>query len=300
MSELCQVLNVSRSAYYDWGSPRARLRQRQDEQLSPSIEQIFNDHQRRYGARRIEAELKSCTPPGDLPRCGRRRVARLMAEMGLKAIGPKSFKPRTTDSRHQLGYSSNLILELPPLDTINQLWVADISYIPLIDQKFLYLALVMDRYSRRIIGWDLQDHMREPLVFAAFSAAIRLRQPPPGVIHHSDRGGQYAGSAYRRAMHRARMRQSMNRADSCYDNAFIESCFGTIKTELQMKAYAHANSAHHEIRDYIGYYNTRRRHSSLDYLAPEVFEQISKNGSTHPARSDCGGYPESPRHPIVR
>ena len=121
-----------------------------------------------------------------------------MDEMGLVAIQPKSFKPRTTDSRHSLGYSPNLLLDAPPPDGINQLWVGDITYVPLVGGDFLYLAMLMDRFSRRIVGWDLQDHMRESLVLAALRAAIALRQPRPGLIHHTDRGGQYAGAEYRK------------------------------------------------------------------------------------------------------
>jgi len=129
--------------------------------------------------------------------CGRRRVGRLMHEMGLVAIQPKSFKPQTTDSRHNLGYSPNLLIDAPPPDGINQLWVGDITYVPLAGGDFLYLAILMDRFLRRIIGWDLQDHMRESLVLAALQAAIALRQPSPGLIQHTDRGGQYAGAGYR-------------------------------------------------------------------------------------------------------
>ena len=133
--------------------------------------------------------------------------------------------------------------------------------------------MLMDRFSRRIVGWDLQENMQETLVLAALEAAIRSRQPPPGLIHHSDRGGQYAGAAYRRMLARAAMPQSMSRADDCYDNAFMESCFGTLKTELEMKPYESPPIARKEVPEYIRYYNTRRRHSALDYLTPEAFEQ---------------------------
>jgi transposase InsO family protein len=203
-------------------------------------------------------------------------VKRLMDEMEMVAIQPKSFKPRTTDSRHALGYSPNSLLDVPPPKRINQLWVGDITYVPLTGGDFLYLALLMDRFSRRIVGWDLEDHLREPLVLAALRAAIRLRRPPPGLVHHTDRGGQYAGSEYRSMLARARMSQSMSRADNCYDNAFMESCFGSLKTELEMRAYANDRIARKEIPDYIRYYNTRRRHSALEYLTPEEFETSSQ------------------------
>jgi putative transposase len=151
----------------------------------------------------------------------------------------------------------------------------DISYVPLQGGSFLYLAMLMDLYSRRIVAWELRDHMRESLVLAALREAIALRDLRAGLIHHSDRGGQYAGKKYRGVLERAEICQSMSRADSCYDNAFMESCFGTIKTELEMECYENERLARREIRAYIRYYNTRRRHSSLDYLTPEEFETRS-------------------------
>jgi transposase InsO family protein len=194
--------------------------------------------------------------------------------MGLVAIQPKSFKPRTTDSRHALGYSPNLLVDASPPDGVNQLWVGDITYVPLVGGEFLYLAMLMDRFSRRIVGWDLQDHMRQSLVLAALRDAIATRRPKPGLIHHTDRGGQYAGAEYRRVLARAGMPQSMSRAENCYDNAFMESCFGTLKTELEMKPYPNEHPARKEIPDYIRYYNTRRRHSALGYLTPEAYEAM--------------------------
>ena len=130
----------------------------------------------------------------------------------------------------------------------------------------------MDLYSRRIVAWDLQPHMRESLVLGVLCEAITLRQPPTDLIHHTDRGGQYAGRAYRRVLARAGMRQSMSRADSCYDNAFMESCFGTMKTELELDAYESAPAARREIGGYIRYYNTRRIHSALGYRTPAALE----------------------------
>lgn len=269
MSVLCQSLNVSRSAYYAWRQEGVTARKRHDDRLRPMVRGIFREHRRRYGARRIAAELSARNEP-----CSRRRIRRLMDELELVAIQPKSFKPRTTDSRHSLGYSPNLLLDAPPPHGINQLWVGDITYVPLLGGEFLYLAMLMDRFSRRIVGWDMQEHMREPLVLAALRAAIGLRQPRPGLIHHTDRGGQYAGVQYRSVLARAGMAQSMSRAEDCYDNAFMESCFGTLKTELEMEVYPNAHLARTEIPDYIRYYNTRRRHSALGYLTPEAFEAM--------------------------
>ena len=267
MSALCQTLGVSRSAYYAWRRHACSPRGREDNRLKPMIRSIFRQHKRRYGARRIAVELAAGGQS-----CSRRRVGRLLQQMNLVAIQPRSFQPRTTDSRHTLGYSPNLLIDAPPPAGLNRLWVGDITYVPLMEGEFLYLALLMDLYSRRIVGWDLQDHLQESLVLAALRAAIASRQPPPGLIHHTDRGGQYAGTLYRGLLARARMLQSMSRADDCYDNAFMESCLGTLKTELEMKPYRSSQFARKEIPDYIRYYNTRRRHSALDYRTPAEFE----------------------------
>jgi putative transposase len=271
VSVLCETLGVSRSAYYAWRHHESSPRGREDNRLKPMIRAIFRENRRRYGARRITKDLLARSAA-----CSRRRAGRLMRQMGLVAIQPRSFKPRTTDSRHTLGYSPNLLVDAPPASRLNQRWVGDITYVPLSGGDFLYLALLMDLYSRLIVGWDLQDHMQESLVLATLRAAIALRQPPPGLIHHTDRGGQYAGTLYRGLLARARMRQSMSRADDCYDNAFMESCFGTIKTELEMKPYRSEQVARKEIAAYIRYYNTRRRHSALNYMTPEEFERALK------------------------
>jgi transposase InsO family protein len=267
VAALCDVLGVCRSAYYAWRQSQPSTRQLADNLLRPQVRSIFWEHRRRYGARRIRAELAA---RGET--CGRERVARLMDEMGLVAIQPRSFQPRTTDSRHTLGYSPNLLIDAPPPDGINQLWVGDITYVPLAGGEFLYLALLLDRFSRRIIGWDLQDHMQEALVLGALRAALAERRARPGLIHHTDRGGQYAATRYRDVLARAAMLQSMSRAENCYDNAFMESCFGSLKTELEMKPYPNAHIARKEIPAYIRYYNTRRRHSALGYVTPAAFE----------------------------
>lgn len=222
VSVVCQTLNVSRSAYYDWRKGATGPRQHEDSHLKQLIDEVFWDHKRRYGARRIAKELEATGRA-----CSRRRVRRLMEEMDLVAIQPRSFKPRTTDSAHALGYSPNLLIGAKPPAGVNQIWVGDISYVPLMSAEFVYLALLMDRFSRHIVGWELLDHVQETLVLSALRSAIAFRQPKPGLIHHTDRGGQYAGRQYRQVLQRARMQQSMNRANDCYDNAFMESCFGT-------------------------------------------------------------------------
>ena len=237
--------------------------------MTSLVRALFWKHRRRYGARRIADDL------ADLGLvCSPRRVGKILKNQGLRAIQPKSFVPKTTDSRHRLGYSPNLILDTPEPSGINQLWVGDITYVPLRDGAFCYLATLMDRYSRDIAGWDLQETMTDELTLAALRRAIRDRQPPAMLVHHTDRGGQYASVGYRAVLRRAAMRQSMSRAANCYDNAFMESCFGTIKTELEMTEYENCASARADIASYIAYYNTERRHSSLDYLNPTQFETL--------------------------
>jgi putative transposase len=268
---VCEVLGVSRSAFYAWREREPNRHERRDAELTPLVRAIFWKHRRRYGARRIAEEL------ADLGECcSPRHVAKILKNQGLRAIQPKSFVPKTTDSRHALGYSPNLLLDAPPPTDIDQLWVGDISYVPLRGGVFCYLAMLMDRFSRYIVGWHLAETMTEDLVLAALTMAIRARQPPTGLIHHTDRGGQYAGSRYRAVLRRAALRQSMSRADNVYDNAFMESCFGHIKTELQMAEYEHQQAARHEIGDYIDYYLTERKHSSLGYLTPHQFELASR------------------------
>lgn len=267
VGEVCQILDVSRSAYYAWKRATPTQREEDDLELAPLVRAIFHRHRRRYGTRRIVEELQ------DMGRvCGRRRVAKLLQNQGLKAIQPKSFKPRTTESHHRLGYSPNLLLDFEGPHDVNQLWVGDITYIPIRGGPFSYLATLMDRFSRCIVGWQLAEDMTEMLVRDALKAAIRTRQPGPDLIHHTDRGGQYAGAEYRGVLRRAAMQQSMSRADNCYDNAFMESCFGTFKTELEMTEYENHVTALKEIRSYIAYYNLHRKHSAIGYLAPVQLE----------------------------
>lgn len=266
MSQVCEVLDVSRPAFYAWQRGDATVHEKQDQRLMPLIRVIFRKHRRRYGARRIAAELRdqgvACSP---------RRVSKLLKIQGLTAIQPKSFQPKTTNSQHRLGYSPNLLMDAETPKGINEVWVGDITYVRLRGGLFAYLALLMDRYSRRLVGWHLGEDMTERLVVTALRAAIRGRAVPPGLIHHTDRGGQYAGGQYRGMLRRAGIRQSMSRADNCYDNAFMESCFGTLKTELEMTEYEHYQAAKHEVQQYIRYYNFDRKHSALGYVTPEQF-----------------------------
>jgi transposase InsO family protein len=273
VTAVCEVLGVSRSGFYAWREERESVRARRDRELMPLIRDIFWRHRRRYGARRIAQELSALQEP-----CGVTRVARLLKTQGLQAIQPKSFRPRTTESRHRLGYSPNLLRGRAAPRGVDEVWVGDITYIPLTGGRFGYLSLLMDLYSRRIVSWEFSESMTEPLVLSSLRTAIASRQPAAGLIHHTDRGGQYAGRRYRGVLRRAGMRQSMSGAGNCYDNAFIESCFGTIKTELELTEYADAAEAAHELSSYVHYYNVERRHLSLGYVTPVEFEtqQVSR------------------------
>ena len=214
VTHLCDALNVHRNGYYQWIGSSENTYQIQDLKLTPMVQDIFFQHRRRYGARRISIELKE---RGES--CSRSKARKIMEQTGLVAIAPKSFKPRTTESRHRLGYSPNLLLEGIEVEKMNQVWVGDITYIPL-GNTFAYLAMLMDLHTRKIIGWSLDLNMEEPLVIASLKQAIKARQPSPKLIHHTDRGGQYAGKKYRKIISRSQMLQSMSRAGDCYDNAF--------------------------------------------------------------------------------
>jgi transposase InsO family protein len=266
-SQVCDVLDVSRSGFYAWRRSSLSFREAKDQELTPIVLEIFWTHKRRYGARRIAAELRRRDTL-----CGVGRVARLLKTQGLQAIQPKSFQPKTTESRHRLGYNDNLLADAPAPTAIDQVWVGDITYIPLRTGQFGYMSILMDLYSRRIVGWSYQAAMNDELVIEALQAAIRARQPAPGLICHSDRGGQYASKRYRAILRRAAMRQSMSGADNCYDNAFMESCFGTLKTELQLEDYPDHAEARRELEEYVRYYNFDRLHSSLGYVTPHEFE----------------------------
>lgn len=263
------MLDVSRSGFYTHRHHQLGPRRQRDLELLPLIDRIFWEHKRRYGTRRIFAELRARGQ-----RCSRDQVARLMRELDLLAIQPRSFQPRTTDSRHTLGYSPNLMPEVGIPTHVNQVWVGDITYLPMKSGDFLYLAVLMDRWSRRLVGWAIDDHMEESLVLTALRAAIQRRQPHAGLVHHTDRGGQYAGANYRAVLKRSSMNQSMAKADDDYGNVFMESCFGTIKRELELKSFDHQLDAKRQVLPYLdSYYNYQRRHSALAYMTPVEFEQ---------------------------
>jgi transposase InsO family protein len=244
-----------------------------NEKLLPLIAQIHEHGRGTYGSPRVTQELKRRHEG-----CGRHRVARLMRQTGLRGLQKRSFRPRTTDSKHELPMAPNRLKQAPkPLEP-NRAWVADITYIATA-QGWLYLAAVMDLYSRKIVGWALADHLKSSLPQEALSRAIRNRQPSPELLHHSDRGVQYASNDYRTLLQSNQMLRSMSAAGNCYDNAAMESFFSTLKTELLHRqvwhSYAEVKLA---IFDYIEtFYNRRRLHSALAYQSPAEFEAHAQN-----------------------
>lgn len=260
-------MQVSRSAYYQHLEPKQP--NGQEQQMEEQIVDVFTAHKRRYGIRRICAELKE-----KQIRVGKHRCRRIMKQQGLKAIQPRSFVPRTTNSRHPYPISPNLLLGRERPLKPNEVWVGDITYIPLTKGRWAYLSVWMDLYSRRIVGWHLEGHMREELVITALRKALQIRTITPGLILHSDRGGQYAGGGFRKLLMKRKIVQSMSRADDPYDNAFMESYFSRLKAELlENGMFEDLEDARTEIFEYIEmYYNTNRRHSALNYQSPTQYE----------------------------
>lgn len=268
--QVCAVLGEPRSSFYEAATPTAT--QVADAKLGDLIEIIFRHHRRRYGYRRLAQELSdrgmTCAPA---------RVRRLMAQRGLRALQPKNFVPKTSDGRADKP-SPNLLCDLPLPELPNQVWAGDITFIPT-SAGWLYLAVIIDLCSRRIVGWSLADHLRSDLVLAALNQALQTRSTQK-TIFHSDRGSQYGSTCFRHALTQAGLRQSMSARANPYHNAWTESFIGTLKHEmLQGGCFDTAADARTEIFEYIeGYYNTHRKHSSLGYKTPVQFEaQLSAN-----------------------
>jgi transposase InsO family protein len=272
---MCRLAAVSRAGFYRFLAERHP--HQQDMEVRAAIQQIVVDHRRRYGYRRVAAELRR---QGMV--VNRKKVQRLMEEDNLLAVQPKAFVT-TTESRHELEVCLNLARRLK-LTGINQLWVADITYIRL-RQQFVYLALVLDAFSRRVVGWELSTRLGAPMAVAALNKAILERQPPPGLVHHSDRGVQYASDAYVRILQQQQMIPSMSRPANPYDNAFCESFIKTLKREeIYAGCYQDIDDLRGHMEEFIDrYYNRLRLHSALGYRTPEEFE-----ASTAPAAASPG------------
>jgi putative transposase len=263
----CAALSVSTSGYYAWKSRKASPRQRRDLVLLAHIRSQFSTSNETYGSPRMHVELNE-----DGLAVGRHRVARIMRENDLKARQKTRFK-KTTDSDHGGPIAINVLDQDFAADGPNEKWGVDISYVWTAD-GWLYLAIVLDLFSRRIVGWAMSDRMKRGLAMEALLRAITLRRPRPGLIHHSDRGSQYCSGDYQKLVRRHGLVPSMSGRGNCYDNAMVETVFKTIKSELVWRvSFASRWQASNAIGEYIeGFYNPRRRHSSLGYKSPAAFE----------------------------
>lgn len=268
IQKMSRALGVSRSGYYAHALKPARARRVRDEQLKPKIRRAFVHNKGNYGSPRIAIEMRR-----EGERCGKNRVARLMREQGLRAKCKRRWRPRTTQTDPALAVAPNLLAEVPKPAAPDQVWVSDITCLPT-REGWHYLAVTMDLFSRRVLGWATARTLHTPLVSKALERAIALRGRAPGLIHHSDRGCQYASSRYRQDLRSAGITASMSRKGNCYDNAAIESFFATLKTEALKPAIADSRR-HAELMvfDYIEtFYNPRRIHSGIGCKSPMEFE----------------------------
>lgn len=266
---MCQVLDVNLSGYYAWrGRPESK-HAREDDVLQEKIWFYFERSRGTYGALRLKADLAE----EDGLRVSRRRIGRLMNTANLKVRCKRKFRT-TTRSKQEQPVAENLLNRDFSASRPNQKWVTDITYLPCTD-GWLYLATVMDLYSRKIVGWAMHDRLETVLVTEALQMALSRRQPGAGLLHHSDRGSQYASVAYRQALQRLEAVQSMSRKGDSWDNSVQESFFATLKTELALsKARGTRASTRTEVFEWIEvFYNRQRHHSSLGYRSPLAFEQ---------------------------
>ena len=268
---MASFLNVSRSSYYAWliGIPSAH--ELRDRELTAQIKRIFEEKRKQYGSPRMYKELYDTEYS-----CARSRVARIMRENGLVGRKKRRYKV-TTDSAHNYPIAPNLVNQNFSVESINQCWISDITYIGT-HEGWLYLCSILDLCSRRVIGWSMANHMRAELAIDALDMAVLHRNPPEGLIFHSDRGIQYASTSFREKLKSYKMIQSMSRKGNCWDNAPAESFFSTLKME---EVYIHnkyrtREEARKSIFEYIEvFYNRQRSHSFLDYMSPVQYEEFS-------------------------
>jgi len=274
---MCRVLRVSRAGYYAWRRRATPARAVADAALTTVITMIHDTSRRTYGSPRVHAELRA-----QGTRIGRKRVARLMRYAGLVARCRRRFVV-TTDSSHAQPIAANQLDRRFAIDAIggpDRVWASDITYLPT-REGWLYLAVVLDLGSRRVVGWAMRHTLAEELTLAALTMALAQRRPGPGVLHHADRGSQYAGHRYRQLLAAHGMLCSMSKKGDCWDNAVVESFFATLKTELVVGAdWPTREAGRAAVFEYVEvWYNRRRLHSSLGYLTPMTYElmQATKN-----------------------
>jgi transposase InsO family protein len=271
IERMCMLAEVSRAGFYRW--LRGKAPQDEAMEVRAAVQQVVLEHRRRYGYRRVSAELRRRGMA-----VNHKRVARIMREDNLLAVQPRAFVV-TTDSQHKLEVYLNLAARLK-LTGINQLWVADITYIRL-RREFVYLAVVLDGWSRKVVGWELGRTLAAELPLAALDKALSERKPPPGLVHHSDRGVQYASNEYVTILGQHQMISSMSRPANPYDNASCESFMKTLKQEeIYANEYQDIDDLRANIEEFIDkYYNCQRLHSALGYRPPEEFERVAQTGA---------------------
>jgi len=265
---MCETLELSKSGYYAWKHRPASARRRRREQLVEQIQAAHDQSRCTYGSPRVTVELKT----SGVSVC-ENTVARYMRAAGIRSKIKRRFRVVTTDSKHDHPIAMNVLDRSFEAEAPDRKWCVDITYIPT-GEGWLYLAAVIDLFSRKIVGWSMADHLRSDLCLDALSMAIQRRRPGPGLLHHSDRGVQYACEAYRAFLDRHQIEPSMSRTGNCYDNAVMESFFKTLKTELVYhEIYATRDAARLSIFEYVEvFYNRQRRHSAIGYQSPEAFE----------------------------
>jgi putative transposase len=272
LAQLCAAFEVKRSGYHAWATAGPSARQRADAALLPKIRAMHERHRGRYGAPRIQEELA-----GQGARHGGKRIARLMRAAGLRGLCARRYVPRTTDSDHDQPIAPNLLGERPAPTGPNQTWVTDLTYV-WTAEGWLYVAVILDLWSRGVVGWATAATLHAALASRALRMALQHRHPPPGLLHHSDRGVQYASGEYRGLLNAAGLEPSMSRKGNPYDNAVMESFNATYKRECVGLAearggYATRAEATADFFDYVEkYYNRQRRHSALGYKSPVDFE----------------------------
>lgn len=270
---MCQILDVSRSGYYDWDERPKSNREKENEKILKIAKKSYEDSRGMYGLDKLLEDVRE-----EFPNCSRNRLYRIQKQNNLYSKRKRKFKA-TTDSNHNLPVAENILKQDFTTDSTNEVWVSDISYIDT-DEGWLYLATVKDIFNKEIVGWTVSNNMKTDLCMRALDNAVRKHRPQEGLIHHSDRGVQYCSNDYQNYLRKHKMICSMSRKGDCYDNACAETFFSAIKCEmLYHKKYKTREEARRDIFWYIEiFYNRKRRHQTLGYKTPVQFKQMHFEG----------------------